>query len=139
MGDPVPNDATLVSALPQDISGGPFPPSRKQYLPRHLFKREAWVPPLGRCDCGESREEAAIRAADYWTGSKSHLFPVTMATRARNSEDQSAQDLRRTFSEAAGPFMSETQAVGAADVVVKSWYVAAIDERGESLGKNRWM
>ncbi|KAF7312347.1 Nudix hydrolase domain-containing protein [Mycena indigotica] len=48
----------------------------------HDRKRDQWVLPKGRKDCGESTAEAAVRETFEETGYRCELLPCRMATRA---------------------------------------------------------
>ncbi|KAL2882975.1 hypothetical protein SGCOL_001665 [Colletotrichum sp. CLE4] len=98
-------------------------------LLRYLATNE-WLLAKGRRNCGESRQEAALREVLEETGLRCRLLPVDMATRApepdddANAPDQAAA--RRGITE---PFMLTMRELdGGARVKLIWWYVATLEE-----------
>ena len=98
----------------------------------HLKKRDEWLLAKGRRNCTESRAAAAIREVSEETGYSCRLLPVTMATRAPPIvEDVNVPDEPRIYQGAEEPFYLTSRQVGAKNLKLIWWFIAAINEREE--------
>jgi 8-oxo-dGTP pyrophosphatase MutT (NUDIX family) len=106
----------------------------------HYIANDEWLLAKGRRNCGESRQEAALREVREETGYSCHLHPVTMSTRAPPTvETGSMIDKPRIFSNLTEPFMVTIRRMdGKSNVKIIWWCIAALDKdptTGESNGE----
>ncbi|KAJ5106219.1 hypothetical protein N7456_002894 [Penicillium angulare] len=92
----------------------------------HYHSKNEWLLAKGRRNCGESRQEAALREVREETGYQAHLHPVTMYTRAPPSDEQGHMpDMPRSYPDITEPFMGKD---AVKDVKIIWWFIAALDE-----------
>lgn len=96
----------------------------------YYISRDEWLLAKGRRNCGESRQEAALREVREETGYPCHLHPVTMSTRAPPRDEMgSVEDQPRVFSNLTEPFMVTIRRLdGESNVKIIWWYIAALNE-----------
>ena len=81
-------------------------PAKSKVCLIHYIAEDEWLLAKGRRNCGETRQEAALREVREETGYACHLHPVTMSTRAPPmAETGYIADQARTFSDLTEPFM----------------------------------
>ncbi|KAE8345630.1 hypothetical protein BDV24DRAFT_159491 [Aspergillus arachidicola] len=105
---------------------------RKTVCLIHYHAKNEWMLAKGRRNCGESRQEAALREVREETGYPAHLHPVTMQTRAPPIDEQGHMpDVPRLFPDITEPFMVTMRQLGkdgVPDVKIIWWFIAALDE-----------
>ena len=94
-----------------------------------LSPSKEYVLAKGRRNCGETRQEAAVREIEEETGFKCRLLPVTMLTRAPPmiETDQEA-DVARIETEITEPIALQVRHLADGDAKLIWWYIAAVDE-----------
>ncbi|GAB1210727.1 hypothetical protein APSETT445_009524 [Aspergillus pseudonomiae] len=105
---------------------------RKTVCLIHYHAKNEWLLAKGRRNCGESRQEAALREVREETGYQAHLFPVTMQTRAPPIDEQGhLPDVPRSYPDLTEPFMVTIRQLGkdgGHDVKIIWWFIAALDD-----------
>ncbi|KAJ5712749.1 hypothetical protein N7493_009217 [Penicillium malachiteum] len=98
----------------------------------HYHAKDEWLLAKGRRNCGESRQEAALREIHEETGYQAHLYPVTMYTRAPPIDERGHMpDIPRLYPDIVEPFMVTMRHLGTdgvKDVKIIWWFIAALDE-----------
>ena len=98
----------------------------------HYHAKDEWLLAKGRRNCGESRQEAALREVREETGYKAHLYPVKMYSRAPPSEEQGHMpDVPRLYPDMTEPFMVTMRQLGkdgVNDIKIIWWFIAALDD-----------
>jgi len=90
--------------------------------------KDEWLLPKGRRNCGETRQQAALREAREETGYPCHLHAVTMPTRCPpNDEKGHVADLPRVYRDITEPFFLTIRATGTSYAKIIFWYIAAVD------------
>jgi 8-oxo-dGTP pyrophosphatase MutT (NUDIX family) len=103
-------------------------PGEKVCLVKHT-KTGEWLLPKGRRNCGESRQEAALREVLEETGYTCNLHPTTMLTRAPpKDETGDVADRARTLPNLTEPFMITMRQLEGSNVKLIWWYIAALDK-----------
>jgi 8-oxo-dGTP pyrophosphatase MutT (NUDIX family) len=107
-------------------------PQTPQVCLLHYVKNNEWLLAKGRRNCGESREQAAIREVVEETGYRCHLHPIRMTTRAPSmSEPANVGDEPRSYPDLTEPFMlTSRQFKGKEKLKLIWWYIAALDKEG---------
>ncbi|KAJ5718225.1 hypothetical protein N7488_003871 [Penicillium malachiteum] len=80
----------------------------------HYHAKNEWLLAKGRRNCGESRQEAALRETREETGYQAHLHPVTMRQLGKD---------------------------GVKDMKIIWWFIAALDEEvvpGSTIGEEQF-
>lgn len=91
--------------------------------------KDEWLLPKGRRNCGESRQQAALREAKEETGYACHLYPVTMATRTPPMDEKGhLEDCPRVYHHITEPFFLTIRTVKQSSVKVIFWYLAEVDK-----------
>ena len=110
-----------------------FDLSSRQICLVHDRRRDRWLLPKGRRNCGESRQEAALRETREETGYRCNLLEVTLSTRAPPTvESGFTPDEPRTYTGDLEPFMvMMRQLPGERNVKIIWWYVATINGKVE--------
>jgi 8-oxo-dGTP pyrophosphatase MutT (NUDIX family) len=103
-------------------------PEKKACLVKYIKTGERLLP-KGRRNCGESRQEAALREVLEETGYTCHLHPTTMSTRVPpKDETGDVADQARTLPNLTEPFMITMRQLGESNVKLTWWYIAALDK-----------
>ncbi|KAK7509205.1 hypothetical protein IWZ03DRAFT_409999 [Phyllosticta citriasiana] len=97
-----------------------------------LHQSDLWVLPKGRRNCGETRQDAALREAKEETGYACRLLPVRMSTRAppATEEDAALPDEARQLDDLTEPFELTLRGLGEAELKLVWWFIAVVDESG---------
>jgi 8-oxo-dGTP pyrophosphatase MutT (NUDIX family) len=89
-----------------------------------------WLLPKGRRNCGESRQQAALREAREETGYNARILTVNMSTRTPPIiEIEDYPDKPREFEHIAEPFVLTTRQLGERNQKLIWWYIASVDEQ----------
>ncbi|KAF2839835.1 hypothetical protein M501DRAFT_1010858 [Patellaria atrata CBS 101060] len=94
----------------------------------HLLSRDEYVLPKGRRNCGETRQNAAVREVREETGYVCRILPVNISTRNPPAmETEHVPDEPRLHEHTREPFALQVRRLGDGMKVVW-WYVAAVNE-----------
>lgn len=106
-----------------------FRMSTKEVCVLHLLERDEYILAKGRRNCGETRQDAAIRELTEETGFPCHLLILNMFTRAPPAvEAEQLGDEARFFTSICEPFTLQIRRLGDDNVKLIWWYIAAINE-----------
>lgn len=108
-----------------------FNTRRKTVCLIHYHAKDEWLLAKGRRNCGESRQQAALREVREETGYQAYLHPVMMHTRAPLEERGPLPDQPRSYPHLVEPFMVTLRQLGGdgeKDIKLIWWFVAALDE-----------
>ena len=97
----------------------------------HLHKHNEYVLAKGRRNCGEHRQESALREVLEETGYQCSLLPVTMLSRAPPAiETAPSRDKPRLYKDCTEPFAVQIRHLNGNDDNVKIiwWYLAKVEE-----------
>lgn len=95
----------------------------------HHVATDEWLLAKGRRNCGESRQDAALREVYEETGYPCRPYPVTMSTRAPLvTETSSIPDQARVYPGLTEPFMLTIRDLGGNKVKLIWWYIAEVDK-----------
>ncbi len=95
----------------------------------HLLKRDEYILAKGRRNCGETRQDTAVREVSEETGFTCRLLPVNMYTRAPPAvETEELDDRPRLYTKICEPFTLQIRQLGQGQVKLIWWFVAAVDE-----------
>lgn len=102
----------------------------------HHLASDEWYLAKGRRNCGESRQEAALREVLEETGFRCKLLPVDMTTRAPASDDDAnAPDTAAARQGLTEPFMLTLRKIeGGARMKLIWWYVATLENEDVTSG-----
>ncbi|KAF6838304.1 NUDIX domain-containing protein [Colletotrichum musicola] len=102
----------------------------------HHLANDEWYLAKGRRNCGESRQEAALREVLEETGFRCTLLPVDMTTRAPASDDDAdAPDTAAARQDLTEPFMLTLRKIdGGAGMKLIWWYVATLENGAATDG-----
>ncbi|KAJ0168426.1 hypothetical protein CTA2_6266 [Colletotrichum tanaceti] len=97
----------------------------------HYQALDEWYLAKGRRNCGESRQEAALREVLEETGVRCRLLPVDMPTRApAPDDDANAPDVAAERRAIIEPFTLTIRSIDQGDgVKLIWWYVATVEGR----------
>ncbi len=100
----------------------------------HHLLHDHHVLPKGRRNCGESRQEAALRELVEETGHHCHLFPVNMTTRAPPAvETEQTPDEAGVRLGVYEPFYLQIRNLAPGEVKLIWWYIAAVAEEQQPV------
>lgn len=103
--------------------------STREVCVLHLLERDEYVLAKGRRNCGESRQDAAIREIAEESGFSCHLLPLNMCTRAPPAvEMEQLGDEARFYTGICEPFNLQLRRLEEGDVKLIWWYIAAVNE-----------
>ncbi|KAL9632919.1 MAG: hypothetical protein Q9204_003610 [Flavoplaca sp. TL-2023a] len=95
----------------------------------HMLKNNEYVLAKGRRNCGETRQDTAVRELTEECGFPCHLLHVNMSTRAPPAiEDEQLGDEARCYSGICEPFTLQVRRLGEHNVKLIWWYIAAVNE-----------
>ncbi|KAI4138046.1 MAG: hypothetical protein L6R39_006991 [Caloplaca ligustica] len=98
--------------------------STREVCVLHLLKRDEYVLAKGRRNCGESRQDAAIREIMEETGFPSRLLHLDMSTR----QTEQLGDEARFYTGICEPFTLQLRRLRQDHVKLIWWYIAAVNE-----------
>ncbi|KAL8938240.1 MAG: hypothetical protein Q9216_004000 [Gyalolechia sp. 2 TL-2023] len=124
-------------AFVESVGAVLFRMSTKEICVLHLLKRDEYILAKGRRNCGETRQEAAIREVTEETGFPCHLLHLDMFTRAPPAvEKEQLGDEARFYAGICEPFTLQIRRPRFGNIKLIWWYVAAINE-GDSFKKGQ--
>ena len=95
----------------------------------HLLKRNEYVLAKGRRNCGETRQDTAIREIMEESGFHCRLLLLNMSTRAPPPmETEQLGDEARFYTGICEPFTIQLRRLGEGNVKLIWWYIAAVNE-----------
>ncbi|KAL9038064.1 MAG: hypothetical protein Q9180_003363 [Flavoplaca navasiana] len=95
----------------------------------HLLKKDEYILAKGRRNCGETRQDTAVRELTEECGFPCRLLQVNMSTRAPPAiEDEQLGDEARFYSGICEPFTLQIRRLGEHNVKLIWWYIAAVNE-----------
>ena len=95
----------------------------------HLLKKDEYILAKGRRNCGETRQDTAVRELTEECGFPCRLLNVNMSTRAPPAiEDEQLGDEARFYSGICEPFTLQIRRFGEGNVKLIWWYIAAVNE-----------
>ncbi|KAI1826588.1 hypothetical protein F4861DRAFT_66849 [Xylaria intraflava] len=109
--------------------------STREVCVLHLLKRDEYVLAKGRRNCGETRQETAVREVTEETGYACRLLPLNMYTRAPPAvETEQLPDEARFYTNICEPFTLQVRRFGENQIKLIWWFVAVVDEEAPSQG-----
>ncbi|KAL8681159.1 MAG: hypothetical protein Q9186_002691 [Xanthomendoza sp. 1 TL-2023] len=103
----------------------------------YLPKRDEYTLAKGRRNCGETRQEAAVREVTEECGYRCHLLNLNMSTRAPPAvEVEQLADEARFYTGICEPFTLQIRRLGDSGLKLIWWYIAAVKEE-EPLKEDR--
>ncbi|KAH8896829.1 hypothetical protein GQ53DRAFT_743380 [Thozetella sp. PMI_491] len=109
--------------------------STREICVLHIRKRNEYVLAKGRRNCGDSRQEAALREVTEEMGYVCRLLPLDMHTRAPPAvETEQLAGEARFYTNIYEPFTLQVRRLGGGQIKLIWWFVAAIDEEASQGG-----
>lgn len=116
-------------AFVESVGAVLFRMSTQEVCVLHHLKRDEYVLAKGRRNCGETRHDAAVREVTEECGFPCHLLYLNMSTRAPPAvEEEQLGDEARFYTGICEPFTLQIRRLGAGDVKLIWWYIAAVNE-----------
>ena len=116
-------------AFVESVGAVLFRLSTKEVCVLHLLKKNEYVLAKGRRNCGESRQQAAVREILEESGYPCRILQVNMSTRAPPAtETESLGDVARSCTGICEPFTLQLRCLDKGDIKIIWWYVAAVNE-----------
>ena len=112
----------------------PFRISTQEIGILHHLPNDHYVLPKGRRNCGEGRQDTALRELLEETGHHCRLLPVNIATRAPPSvETEQVPDEARVQVGVCEPFYLQLRNLPQGGIKLMWWYIAIVDEEQQPI------
>ncbi|KAJ2974784.1 hypothetical protein NUW58_g8546 [Xylaria curta] len=125
----------MSEAFVESVGGVLFRLSTREICVLHLLKRDEYVLAKGRRNCGETRQQTAVREVTEETGYACRLLPLNMYTRAPPAiETEQLADEARFYKNICEPFTLQVRHFGENQIKLIWWFVVVVDEEVSSQG-----
>ncbi|KAL8728507.1 MAG: hypothetical protein Q9166_005329 [cf. Caloplaca sp. 2 TL-2023] len=116
-------------AFVESVGAVLFRMSTQEVYVLHSLKRDEYILAKGRRNCGETRQDAAVREVMEECGFPCRLLHLNMSTRSPPAvEEEQLGDEARFYTGICEPFTLQIRRLGAGDVKLIWWYIAAVNE-----------